>query len=344
MRFGRDLVIATNLEVFATDGERREERVGAPRVAPLGSERRALVWAEVAGRTGLVSSAAQETMSGRFGAVSLELALELRADQLHAVATLEWPDAGLDVTLTERRWTDAFKRDVTVGDAAFDARFVASGREPAQVEALLVAEVRAALLAFERVTLDDSGAQLASAGNGSTVEELEPFVRRAIAAATALDGALAAVPPPEALAAHRQAWAAQAQKLGASFCAVDFSIRAASYRGAPVELITRFDDLGAPIETKARVLLGTPHSGEALRGGAADLHVAVGGVRGAASLRRRRGSDVARAAGAAGSRRVALACVAAPRAGALIRDVASPLPDPLPRGERETGSRARGWS
>jgi len=254
--FGRDVVLATGLDVCLRDGDRNEERVAALPLAPLGSERRALVWAQVAQSTGLSRSAELETMSGRFGDVALELALELRGDELHAVATLEWPALGLELTVTERRWSDAFKRDVPLGEPGFDGRFVARGRDADQVRAVLDAELRAMLLGFERVALDDSGAQLASPGNGSTAEALEPFVRQAIAAASSVRRVLGAVPAPVALAAGRDAWAAAAQKWAGRFFAGDFSIRRAVYRGQAVELLTRFDELGAPVETVARMLLG----------------------------------------------------------------------------------------
>jgi hypothetical protein len=256
--FERDVVLVTGLDICVRDGERGDVRVGAPRLAPLGSERRALVWAQVAQSTGLSNSADVETMSGRFGEVALEVALELRADQLHAVATLEWPSLGLDLTVTERRWTDAFKRDVSLQDGAFDARFAVRGREAEQVRELVDSELRGVLLGFERVALDDSGAQLASPGNGSTAEELEPFVRKAIHAATSVSRGLAVVPAPAALAAGREAWAAAAQKWAGQFFAGDFSIRHGAYRGATVELVTCFDETGAPVRTSARMLLGKP--------------------------------------------------------------------------------------
>ena len=256
--YGRDLVIAPALDVCVPDGAAREARTGALRIAPLGSERRALVWARVAERAGLTCDPAQETMSGRFGEVALELGLELRGDQLQAVATLEWPPLGLDLTVTERRWTDAFKRDVSLQEPAFDARFAVRGRDPAQVRALLKSRLRGVLLGFERVALEDSGAQLASPGNGSTVEELGPIVDKAIAAATLVSRLISEVPAPAALASQREAWKAAATKWAGVFCAGDFSVRGASYRDVPVELVTRFDEAGAPVATAARMKLRAP--------------------------------------------------------------------------------------
>ena len=63
---------------------------------------------------------------------------------------------------------------------------------------------------------------------------------------------------PPALSAHRDAWKDAAAKWSGVFCAGDFSIRGGSYRDVPVELITRFDEAGAPVQTAARMMLKGP--------------------------------------------------------------------------------------
>jgi hypothetical protein len=199
-------------------------------------------------------------LTGSAGPVAFEVTLELRGDELHRVANLEWPELGLDLSLTERRWTDAFKRDLGLAmeEPAFDARLAVRARDAAQVRALLSPELRAALMGFERVALDDGEAQLASPGNGSTVEELEHFTRAVSAAASLLAWGIHAIPAPAKLATTAAAWRAEAEKQGGTFRVGDFSIRGASFRGAPVELITRFDEAGNPESTVARVLLPSP--------------------------------------------------------------------------------------
>lgn len=258
VRLGRDLVLAPPVEVFTSNREREPGPFPSLRVAPLGNERRALVWARVAARCGL--EVAGEKLSCRRGAVALEFTVELRGNRLHGVATLRWPAAGLGVRVSERRWSDALATSAPTGDARFDERFVVQGRDAAQVRALLSDAVRGALLAFERVTFDDRGAQLASPGNGTTDEELEPRVRAAVTAADALDAALRTVPAPAPLEPHRAAWAAHAERLGGTFCAGDFSIRGARYREHEVELLTCFDDEGHPTHTLARALVAAPTS------------------------------------------------------------------------------------
>ncbi|MFZ5441343.1 MAG: sporulation protein [Myxococcota bacterium] len=257
VRLGSDVVLAPTFEVFASEREGVLDKLPPLRLAPLGSKRLALVWSRVAQRCGL-SADTEATMSGRRGTVSIEVTLEPRGDRLHGVARLRWPGAGLAARVSERRWSDALTKTSPTGDARFDERFGVHGREPAQLRALLSDEVRLALLAFERVTLDDLGAELSSPGSSNTDDELEPVVRAAVTAAEALDAALASIPAPATLEPHRAAWAAEASRLGGVFCAGDCSIRGARYRDAEVELLTHFDDAGAPTATVTRLLLTEP--------------------------------------------------------------------------------------
>lgn len=237
----------------------------ARRAPPLGAERRAAIWREVAdaadlsldATANLSLDAAAERLTGQVGAVALSIFLELRKDRLWSVAELEWPDARLGLLLREHRWLDKLKPDLQSGDGAFDARFFLAGRDPAQVLALLDHPLRTALRTFEAVELDDGGAALAISDNGHTREGLERFVRGCLEVARLVDGALAALPVPVKLEACRPAWQEQAKQLSGTFSPGDFSIRGARYRDLDVELVTRFEG-AEPVATLARVKLGTP--------------------------------------------------------------------------------------
>jgi hypothetical protein len=265
IRFGKDVVLMSELEVGQpfeghTPVQAPREKTSAPRTAPLGRERRALVWAAVAQLVGLQSDPEGETMSGTLGPIALTLMLELRGAQLYSVAMLSWAGLNLGVDVAERRWRDAFTSAVPLGDEPFDKRFTVRGRAPQQLQALLNPAVREALMGFERIALDDAGAELLSLGNGYTVDGLEPFVRNVVALATALGAAFEKVPPPAPLAASQDAWRALAQKLGGRFEPGGFVIRGARYREAPVELVTHFGESGAPEATVARALLPGPRA------------------------------------------------------------------------------------
>ena len=85
--------------------------------------------------------------------------------------------------------------------------------------------------------------------------EFEPFVQQAVALAAALQIATQQVPAPAQLAAHADAWRAFAQKVGGRFEAGGFAVREVTVRGAPVELVTRYDATGVADATVARALL-----------------------------------------------------------------------------------------
>jgi hypothetical protein len=253
-RLGSDVVAAKELRVHPAATRRAKAPAALPRQAPMGSERRALIWAQVARQHGLATDA-QEKMTGTCGAVALSITLELRGGALWSVASLDWADLRLGAHLSERRLFDGFTPRLETGDAAFDHRFTARARDAQQLGALMGAAVKEALLAFERVTLDDEGAMLASLGNGYTVYELDRFVTAALKAARALDAAVGAVPPPAGLEGCRASWAAAARAHGGVFSPGDLSIRGASFKGDTVELLTRFDAQGKPNATVARVKL-----------------------------------------------------------------------------------------
>jgi Arrestin (or S-antigen), N-terminal domain len=253
--FGSDVLAGPPITIHPRSSAAKPRAKAGKRKSPaLGSERRSLIWGEVADRCGLNADAEHERMANAFGSVLLTITVELREGALWSVAKLEWPDAGLDFTLVERRWAHAFKALVETGDDAFDRRFALRARDATQTLAALSRQLRTALLTFAEVSLDDEGGELASEGNGYDLDELHAFVSRAVAAAKAADVALQRIPAPAALAEHRAAWEAQARAWSGTFHPGDFSIRKARYRDLDVELVTRFDEQ-TPRATAARILI-----------------------------------------------------------------------------------------
>ncbi len=181
--FGRDVVLSAGLHVSQPfEGDEPVEaptktKTHAPRSGPMGRERRALVWAEVARSAGLMSEGEGETMTGSVGPVQVTVMLELRGDVLHSVGILKWPALGLGLEVAERRWSDAFGAAVPLNDEPFDKRFTVHCRPGASVREVLDREVREQLLSFERISVEDEGAELTTVGNGYTVTELGAFVR-----------------------------------------------------------------------------------------------------------------------------------------------------------------------
>lgn len=253
VRHGRDTVVRSELQVAESRKPAPKDEGPPPRVAPLGRERRAQAWASAARHTGLQLDAETETMTGAVGAVRLTIALELHQRRLRPIAQLDWPDVGLGLTLAERKWTDALRGAVALGDAAFDARFAARGQRADAVKALFPAPLRALLAGFARVAIDDEGAVLGAEQLGVGLAPLEAFVKAVQKTARALSGALDDLPAPEPLGPHRAAWRAFAAKHGGHFQPACFAVRGARFKGEPVELVTAFDGDGKPEATWARV-------------------------------------------------------------------------------------------
>jgi hypothetical protein len=206
-----DVVLSVPLAVSPASDE---PRGGRGRIAPVGRERRALVWQAVATRAGLTTDPAAERMVGSQGGVSIDLRTEQREADIWLTAELAWPPFGLDLEIRERRWTDAFtSMAVKSGYAPLDARFSAHAREHAQGTAVVTSDLLAALSAFDEVRVDDGSASLASRGAAHATRHLEPFVSAAIVAARALAAAHSRVPPPLLFASDVAAWQAFAERV-----------------------------------------------------------------------------------------------------------------------------------
>ncbi len=101
--FGDDVVLRIPIDVVpATVGEVPAKT----RVAPVGRERRAIVWAGVAERLGLQNDPEHETMRTALGAASLVVNLLQSGDATSTVARFSWPSLGLDLRVSERSWSE----------------------------------------------------------------------------------------------------------------------------------------------------------------------------------------------------------------------------------------------
>ena len=209
--WGPDILVRPPLVVTVPTSSPRATRGW---VAPVGRERRALVWQRVSERAALSSAPDAERIQGRRGAVDIEIRSEQRDGDFWLVAKLAWPSLGLDLDVGERRWSDLLSLDVVkTGDAQADARFAVHAREHVQARAVVAVDLMTALLRFEDVKLGDASATLASRGTAHATEPVEAFVAAALHAVDAIAVAAARVPPPAALASHLLAWRAFADRL-----------------------------------------------------------------------------------------------------------------------------------
>ena len=251
---GSDVTLLVPITVFVPPEDAGKGARPAPRVPPVGHERRAEVWAASAGNNGLACDEGEERMTLDVPGASLMVTLEPRkAGGLALVATVAWPRLGIELAVTELRWVDTFSGGlVTIPAPHFSERFTVRGREAAQVRAMLDATICRLLRRFDEAAVGDEGATLVSAGTAQNVEDLDAFVARAVAAARALGEAAQRVPPPAAMAAYVPAWRAFAPLLGARLVTGDMSLHDGAYGDAALTLATRWSKEGVPVDTLVR--------------------------------------------------------------------------------------------
>jgi hypothetical protein len=227
-------------------------------VAPVGRERRALTWATVAEKHGLANDAEQERMTATIGAIDLAIQMQDRGAQgLYALATLRWPDLGLELHVEPRSLTDLFVREVDLGPSEAARRVTVRAREDAQASAVL-GDALEALATMKEVHLDDEGGTLAAPGGAPTVAQLEAFVTHALAATRALAFGVARVPPPEAMAKSVPAWEAFAQGHGGQLVVGAMRVRDVRLGTEVGEIATLWRGAGEIEGTAVRVPLSPP--------------------------------------------------------------------------------------
>ena len=238
----------------------RGGRAAARWVAPVGRERRALIWATVAEKRGMINDAEQEKMTASIGPVALVVHLEQRGvDGLFSIATLRWPHLGMELHAEQRSWTDVLSvGTVDLGQSDGARRVTARAREAAQARAVLADDVLAALATFDEVRVDDERATVTSRGGAQTVPQLDAFVSRAILLAQTFAAAVARVPAPAKMAGFVRAWEALAQRLGGRFDRGAMGIREARLGTESIEIVTEWSRRGEIEGTVVRVLLSPP--------------------------------------------------------------------------------------
>jgi arrestin (S-antigen)-like protein len=271
---GRDVTLVVPMTITVPGGRAAPDSKRLRKASRVGRERRAGFWSVVAREHGLAYDGENERITTIVGDHALVIAPETREDAgLWAAATASWPDLGIDLEVMERRWVDAFKRAVEI-DPDLDKRLTVRAREPEQVRAFFDQSCSRALLAFEAVAVDDEGFVLASSRGAHEADDLRVFVRQALNAALAFSSATARIPMPAAMARHRPAWQAFAERvrgrLGPGAPAVTGDIG-----GTRLVVATRWNESGQPDHTEVRVAMARPLEQAIDRSAAAELSPAV---------------------------------------------------------------------
>lgn len=176
--FGDDIRIEFPIEVLPAGKGRKRRRAELP---PVGRERRALLLEAASKQLDLELDVRGEELRTVIGPARVVIRLEPHESKgLVAVAELAWPALELELSLRERRWTDAFGEELALDDAAFRKRFHVTAKDSERATLMFDAEVRGALVGLTEAEIDDEGATLARPISvqsvGSLVEDLRPML------------------------------------------------------------------------------------------------------------------------------------------------------------------------
>jgi hypothetical protein len=251
--WGPVAALSVPLRVYAT-------AVGAPlergRVVPVGRDRQALVFSEVARRSGLAHDVEAQALRGGSGDVNMEIRVESRGAQTVTVAHYRWPPLGLDLDVGEADFIGSLLHAGAV--LPVGPRLTAYAREKAQVEAWLVGELFAALGELPSVRVRDEGATVEWEGGAQGVRELDHFVTRAQRLLVAFARANATVPPPALGAAAAPAWRAFAERTGGRFVPGPMAVQGALVGTERCTLEVAWADATRALATRATLALDPP--------------------------------------------------------------------------------------
>lgn len=192
--FGDDVTVEIPITVVPANRKGAAQARRRTVLPPVGRERRALLFRAVGERLGLELDAEAEELRGDVGAASLVIRLDQREDEgLFAIAELGWPGLGMELSVRERKWTDAFGEMVDLGDERFQKRVHVLANDAERTRRMFDDELRAALLGLALVELEDDGAILGRPVSVLSTESMLADVLPLHAAAESLGAAVARV-------------------------------------------------------------------------------------------------------------------------------------------------------
>ena len=254
--WGEDIVVRPPVHVTPRAAAPRSKRGW---VAPVGRERRALVWQAEAQRADLVSDPEIERMAGHRGPIAIEIRTEQRDADAWLVANLGFPSLGLDLNIAHCKWTDHLAPNVVKsGHEAADARFAAHAREHAQARAVLTHELMRTLLEFEEIRVDDQTASLASRGTSHSSPAVEAFVSAVLNVVNELGFAAERVPAPSMFQGDLVAWRAFADRVRGRLELGRMHVHDGVVGTDRVSVGTEWTRSGVLVGTRIRVIIDPP--------------------------------------------------------------------------------------
>jgi len=197
------------------------------RYFPVGRDRFARVWQEVAMRMGMSLDADGATLRATSGRSSLALRRVYDGNAYRLRLDFSWPALGIDMRVSEREWGpmnllgNHWSSDHSTANARFDMR----AREHAQLATILDRDMLKALVDFSHVFLSDSGGQMSVGIAGTNTGALEGWCRTALTLLRRWDWVSQNVVAPKLMATSLPAWRAFAEATGGKLEVGSMSVR-----------------------------------------------------------------------------------------------------------------------
>lgn len=228
----------------------------AKELAPIGQERLARLWVEVARQLGVSNP------EGRLELRAVEGAFEVHVvgdpESLGIEVRMTWPALGVDLVVRPSELRDRVRLERR---SRSKIRYLWA-REREQATPFDAANLGSLLEPFESFEIADDHFIGRVASVGQRLETLLPACRAVFRLSRRLLKACERVPPPSRAAVHVAAWRRFALDRGARLEVGSLSIRELECEGQRLAIETRWSDEGAPLETVVSTSVGETRSHE----------------------------------------------------------------------------------
>gem|GEM_PF-6831277 len=222
--FADDVVVRVPITIVRTPDGTKPRAPG--RYFPVGRDRFARVWQEVAVRMGMSLDADAATLRATSGQAALALRRVYDGNTYRLWLDFTWPSLGADMHVNERVWgTDLLGSQYKSQHSTANARFVMRAREHAQLAAILGPDMLEALVGFSHVSLDDVGGHMSVGIAGTNTGSLEGWCRIALSLLQRWDWMSRNVPAPKLMESAAPGWRAFADTTGGKLEQGSMSLR-----------------------------------------------------------------------------------------------------------------------
>lgn len=221
----------------------------------VGAGRWHSVWASVGRQHGLSLGEGELELTGGIAGADVTVRTGVSKGHGELTAELRWDPWGLGMSIGTRSLLDT---SIDLDDPLFGKRFRVRGRDVEQVRATLGPGLRAVLLTFDDVYLDDEHATVRSSSPGHDQPWIGVFVGKVAALAAALGACSRQIPPPPMMARMLPQWRAFAADHGGKLRVGGMALADVVIDGARFEVKTLFDRHGLPERCQVSLAIDPP--------------------------------------------------------------------------------------